>query len=312
MFEDVVLHIGLHRTATSFLQQKIFPEIEGYYTLTRPYTQLNHAFNQLQYADDSLYDESAVRNELVSLTCSKLILSDESFSGKPIGWNLINRTLIANRFHKLLPEARVIIFLRGQLSYINSFYNQSIKAGHKYGYKSVEDFIYVPQRSYSLEDYRSGVKKAPQQLYYDSDDFSLHLNSCCYHPLIVLYKSLFKEVKVVLFEDLNEDPEATLNGIQDFFHLSRRRHFQLEKINSSVKLATLKRKSALKRAAIVTENALLKKLLGSLLTIGGSDRFTMSPSLRKELTAYYRDDNRLLIQRFPELSLDRYKDQYPQ
>ena len=58
------IHIGLHKTGTTFLQNRIFSLFTNLIFLTRPYTQQNNAFNKLQYADDSLYDGDEVQNEL--------------------------------------------------------------------------------------------------------------------------------------------------------------------------------------------------------------------------------------------------------
>ncbi len=50
------IHVGLPKTATTFLQEKIFPRLSNTTLISRPYTQQSKAFNQLQYADDCHYD----------------------------------------------------------------------------------------------------------------------------------------------------------------------------------------------------------------------------------------------------------------
>ena len=54
------IHVGLHKTATTYLQNYIFNNIENFELVTRPYTQHNKAFNMMQYADDTMYNENLV------------------------------------------------------------------------------------------------------------------------------------------------------------------------------------------------------------------------------------------------------------
>lgn len=150
-----VIHVGLHKTATTFLQKKIFPSLDNYNLYTRPYTQHNHAFNQLQYADESLYNKKLVENEVEKFPTGNIILSDESFYGKPNLFSHINRTIIAKRLSELFPEATIIIFIRSQIKILLSYYNQYVKGG---GVADIKDYIWFPKSEYCFEQYEKERK----------------------------------------------------------------------------------------------------------------------------------------------------------
>jgi len=102
--KNVILHVGLHKTASTFFQECVWPQLKTYTQLTRPYTQHNHAFNQLQYADDSLYDKELVIKELDKINAQNLLISDASLTGKPVIFSYINRSLIAKRLKEIFPR----------------------------------------------------------------------------------------------------------------------------------------------------------------------------------------------------------------
>src|SRR5690606_1735922 len=122
----VFLHIGLHKTASTFLQDLLFPSLHGVVYISRPFTILNDHFNCLQYADDSLYDEKEIKLFFEEIDFDKLLISDENFCGKPVSLGYSNRSMIAKRLHSLFPDAEVIIFLRNQLDLLYSLYNQHV------------------------------------------------------------------------------------------------------------------------------------------------------------------------------------------
>ena len=97
----VLIHVGLHKTASTFLQRKVFPSFTQDEFLGKSYLGCNSAFNRLIYGDDTLYDGPAIRKELrlicdriVCTGASGLILSEEELSGHP-EYNYLNRGMVA-------------------------------------------------------------------------------------------------------------------------------------------------------------------------------------------------------------------------
>ena len=159
--KKIFIHIGLPKTATTFFQEIVFPNIPTVYYIGRPYTQGNYAFNLLQYADDVLYNPSFLKEELSLIENSAsrkefILISDELFYGYPL-YNFINRSSIAKRLSETIPDAEIILFLRNQEDLILSLYNQYIKASKVY-MKLDRSFISSPGSGYDLADWNSGSK----------------------------------------------------------------------------------------------------------------------------------------------------------
>ena len=59
----IIIHVGLQKTASKYLQDVFFPRLNNVAYIGRPYTQENYAFNSLQYAGNSIYNDSVIREE---------------------------------------------------------------------------------------------------------------------------------------------------------------------------------------------------------------------------------------------------------
>lgn len=209
-----VIHIGLHKTASTFLQESVWPQVKGYTYLTRPYTQHNHAFNQMQHADDSLYNKDRVLKELEGIGAQKLLISDESLSGKPIFFSYINRSMIAWRLKELFPDASIVFFLRDQKDIILSHYSTYIKM--PFGTKKLEDLFYKPEKDFSYADYLERPNSFDMEtLYYNTNDYHIHLDCFRYSPLVALYRNLFDDCHVFLYEQLRQDRDAVVQRLAE-------------------------------------------------------------------------------------------------
>jgi hypothetical protein len=120
---NIVLHLGLHKTGTSFLQAEIFPKIKNV-NIPR-----NGAFR---------YGTKIDENKLN-------IISDEELSVNPhlppyhfqyLGPN--QRFVIAERLNLLFPKAKIILGIREKNSWLRSVYSQYVKGG---GIHNYDNFI---------------------------------------------------------------------------------------------------------------------------------------------------------------------------
>ena len=133
-FQNVIVHIGLHKTATTFLQQAFFPlhaETCGYIDARK---QMRGFLNEVLYTHDFEFDAERVRQiaveELQNAGAAedRLLISDEQFCGSP--WdNAVSRKRYFDRLMAVFPEARVILVLRNQADMIRSLYLQYVKTG---------------------------------------------------------------------------------------------------------------------------------------------------------------------------------------
>ena len=108
------IHVGLPKTGTTFLQQEVFPKIEN--------------VNFAMFPD---YRTTLYPNKIN-------IIGDEFLSHVSYmpGRDANQRFEIAKRLQGSYPDAKIIIGIRDQKSWLRSLYNQYVRAGgiHEYDY----------------------------------------------------------------------------------------------------------------------------------------------------------------------------------
>ena len=209
----IIIHVGLQKTATKYLQEVFFPRLNNVTYIGRPYTQENYAFNSLQYADSSLYSVSAIGEEINRIENemakgSPVLISDELLSGF-IFYNFINRGMIAERLSKAIPDAEIVLFLRGQIDLIMSLYNQYVKLGWFDNHLD-KSFLHRPGKGFPLEKWAEGARgwNANNRFINHRSVFSPeHFR---YSNIYALYSDLFRKVHVFLYEDFRKDQKPSL------------------------------------------------------------------------------------------------------
>jgi hypothetical protein len=313
--QKVFIHVGLHKTASTFLQEKVFPTLTQTTYVGRPYTQQNEAFNKLQYADDSLYQPDLMLQELEKIKGTRILLSDELFSGIP-ECNYLNRSAIADRFHALFPEAEIILFIRGQADILLSHYYQSVKIGNTH--HGIDSFIWRPQREYTYEMYQQNkLQWDLRSRYYNHFSFNIHPDHFFYFELINLYQNKFKNVHVFLYEDFCQKLVEVIRRLEDILEgnvnlpkdaLSRKT------VNPRLEDNVIKIRRFENRVKSITSRKLLIKLLCS--TYGLWSRATQYNSLSdaeyisKLVDGYYINNNRKVLSQYPSIPIFEYPDQY--
>jgi hypothetical protein len=111
--QDVVVHVGLHKTATTFLQREIFPKLEN----------VNFIKLNAGHPGDILY---------VELDDSRInVISSESLSGYPFlvhdDVDAACRDRMAIRLNRIFPNARIIVGIRDKDDWLQSLYKQYFK-----------------------------------------------------------------------------------------------------------------------------------------------------------------------------------------
>jgi hypothetical protein len=121
--KNIVLHLGLHKTGTSFLQAEVFPKIKN----------VSFPRNGIFRFGTKIYE-----NKLN-------IISDEELSVNPhlppCHFEYLEsnqRYVIAERLHLLFPQAKIILGIREKKSWLRSVYSQYIKGG---GIHNYDDFV---------------------------------------------------------------------------------------------------------------------------------------------------------------------------
>jgi len=310
--QQVYIHIGMPRTATTFFQQEIFPNLPEFEFLGLEQTHYSEPFNKLQFSDDSLYNSSDILALKQTWKKNKIILSNENFIGQSTHFNHINRTIIANRLKEAFPEAKILLVLRNQIDLLASLYAINLQWKET---RQIDDFIWNPFQNKKMK-----AIGGPSTSYYNTLEGYESLDGYNYLPLINLYKSLFSEVKILLFEDFSHNPTDFSSQLSDFFGLEKEIILQQlsnqPKMNAGVSVKQAKKLTKLNKYNSLIENSALSnrvynKLKRNIIQSKGTHtKPFFSKEKETELKVYFHKDNFALNAKYPELGLINYAKDY--
>lgn len=192
----VYLHLGIHKTGSSFLQKEFFSKYKNQILFINRANLFEFKWYILHTDDFAFQPEKALEifNSIVRKfgDFERVVLSDEEFYGNPfIG--VIDRKRNIDRFIKVFGDSLfVFIFIRNQQSLIDSLYKQYIKTG---GTASFYDFL--------------NYKRYPLFFNLDYLKYDKYLN----YIRIILGPT---RMKVLLYEDLINDKQTVLRDIDSF------------------------------------------------------------------------------------------------
>jgi hypothetical protein len=196
---ELLIHIGYHKTASSWLQQNLFRrESAGFGWLGKGGA---NPVRRLVNGDPLEFDADAVRCAIEPLLERKRdrgllpVISMERLSGHPFSGGYDCKE-IADRLAAVFSSARVLIVVREQRSMILSTYKQYVRAG---GAATLEQFLDPP---------RSKSRRVP---WFDLRYFE-------YDRLIRYYRLLFgaRCVLCLPFEQFVTDAPAFVSVIAEF------------------------------------------------------------------------------------------------
>ena len=185
-----LLHIGLGKCGSTFLQKEIFPKLEKKVNTTY-IGNLYDFFN----IDTTKIKHSFFENfkNIENLLPNEFIISNESLFSKNCEFSRIEKNFehIRNNFSN---DTVILIIIRNPYDLLNSIYCQYI---HSMNISKPDKFFYINDKEMNNEV---------------NNKFNLH--NFNYSKLISLYKSYFKKVVVVKYENLQN-----LNFLKDIFGL---------------------------------------------------------------------------------------------
>ncbi|EDP71455.1 hypothetical protein FBALC1_03187 [Flavobacteriales bacterium ALC-1] len=183
----IYFHIGIHKTATTFLQKQILPNVNNLVYCDR----VSHAeFKRyILYTDDFEFKASEAFNLFfkgVESNLTTYFYSDEEFYCSP--WDgAKDRKKVIDRLTKTFENISFVVVIRNQKHLLNSLYLQYVKTG---GTMNVKKFI--------------GHKKYP--LVFTDSYFNY------YHYLKYMFGLVGAEnVNVMLYEDFIKDKANFVN-----------------------------------------------------------------------------------------------------
>ncbi len=132
----LLVHIGHHKTGTSWLQQVLFPQHPLFVPLVDSAAPWNDALMRALVAVRSGDFDAASASRLLQERISRAqirhgqigVVSAERLSGHPLSGGYDSHA-IAGRIHQIAPDALVFGVVRGQRSMIRSSYQQLVMEG---------------------------------------------------------------------------------------------------------------------------------------------------------------------------------------
>jgi len=311
--KQVFIHIGLPKTASSFLQKKVFPNISNIKLIANPETQIISAFNKLIYADDCFYDERPVIEEINKIDEAKILISDESLAGQPFNLFCINKSQIANRLQKLFPDASILLFVRGQKEMLLSLYSQYIKVFN--GTKNLGEFYLHPEYIDFFKLYKKNRNFDEKRIRHYNFLGHSHLDCLLYYETIMLYKKLFEKVDVILYEDFRLNPKGIILQLENIFKEKFLNEAYIDYdnfINSRANHVDFQKILFFNKSKFVLRKKILCNLFYLPYKIFYCEKIEEKENyfLEKIAKEYYSENNRKIISEFPEIGLEKYPEYY--
>ncbi len=126
---QLFVHIGLHKTATTYLQVDVFPDLKGITYIDGNDRSLLPWKRRMYMQDPLVFDVQEARNEILGrMEGARSLLSTEALSGSPMG-QYLDRDLILQKLKTMFPDARVIVGIRSQPDIIWSLYKNYVRKG---------------------------------------------------------------------------------------------------------------------------------------------------------------------------------------
>jgi hypothetical protein len=189
-----IVHIGYHKTATTWFQRNVYPLATSHRWVPREATR-----QALLDPFGLSFDPAEARRKLTDPHDRRpVVICEENLSGYLHNGGLhgLMAPEAARRIKAVWPDARIVMLIRCQPAVIAASYVQYVRGGGTYG----------PRRYLFPGRYLTGAFRHP----YKAPRFALEQFE--YDRLIGFYDALFgpANVTVLPYEELRRDPEAFL------------------------------------------------------------------------------------------------------
>ena len=205
-YSPVYLHIGYHKTGSTFLQKRVFPFLDTNYfkSLDATYLATSHSYDPHQFIN--FLGQACTIEE-----GKPTIISQETLSGRGDGDPIWNQFTIAERLYQTFPHAKILIVVRNQLEYILSLYTMRVVN------RGLERLC--------LSDYLTQKFEARLR------------GKLQYDALVNRYTSLFgfTNVLVLPYEQLAVDSADFVSQVLGFFDVTQSHKFEHAKENVGIR-----------------------------------------------------------------------------
>jgi len=291
---NIYIHIGFHRTGSTFLQTEFFPVIPNSNCIDQ--FEIIDELVALTTTDEFIWKNTNIKDVTIKSIEDKLdvtkinIISAEALSGYPF-IKSVNRSLILNRIKNIFPEAKIILGIRSQDKLIQSFYSLYIREG---GTLKLNELLEKQKKGY----FGYSI--------YDSLIETIDLEALNYSLVLRQLYGLFdkKDVYVFLLEELKNSSKAITN-LSDFFNVKITIESK-KKVNAKfpdnaliwIRLINIltrgfKSKSKIRHLQKGYINKLISKLVYKSV-------HNINISYEININEYFKEDNKKLIELLPQ------------
>ena len=203
MKNEIIVHPGYSKTATTWLQDEIFAKLGPEIYLGKHTGHFPRWIIEINYLDDAAYDRrlDKLRENVRKHTKGKpiSILSSEAFTNLGVVHSQ------AKRIREVFGQVKVILILRNPISWIVSNYKYCVQ--YENFYKRLEDYLDFGEKRTPFS-----IEKRPP--FYLPDYF--------YNETVETYYKLFGKERVLLhrYEDFRYNPREFGRKLEEFIGLS--------------------------------------------------------------------------------------------
>lgn len=197
-----VIHIGLHKTASTYLQNEVFTKLQRNEVIYNPsdlFYFINAIFTldikEKKFIDKAKKIAHQYRNNQSNQT---LLLSSEGISQLAFVQNYSDNISLLS---EIFPEAEIILYLREQSSWLESCYKESIK--HHF-YQDISTFLNHDGRTFHPSNNRFNSNKM----------LNMDIHKADWHNLITIIQRHYPSTNhIFFFEDFKTDNLSHINMI---------------------------------------------------------------------------------------------------
>lgn len=211
--ENIVIHIGYHKSASTFLQKNVFPNLPvNYIFLSGEQREILDLVESVDGFDLDVL-RKWVRNKIEAQYCNDIrkttVISHEELSGHPMGYNIVNPFATASNLKKAFPDAKILIVIRNQMDYLKSIYSFRVAIKGQ-EHRCFDQFL--------KEECKKGI-----------------LDHLIYYRLILNYMRLFgrDNILVMPMEYLKLCQEGFIKKISDFIKVECNSTLRFRPVNVS-------------------------------------------------------------------------------
>jgi hypothetical protein len=207
----IYIHLGLHKTASTFFQKEFYPKHEEFNYLHLRDKEALAKFNQYILRENDLFFSKETAKDLFIQNInqeqlensSKITLCEEQFSGFPL-FDAYNRKTIFDRLNSVFPNAKFVLVLRNQKDFILSMYAEYLKKG---GQETFKHFL-------SANKTHLNFSKGSYLQYYTYYEYICSIVGN-------------ENIKIFYYEDMKKDPLIFFKTLSAYFGLSSPINFDL-------------------------------------------------------------------------------------